>query len=143
MTVIGRGPVALDSSVFIYWIEEHPKFEPVLAPLFGALGDGHLAAVTSAISLLETLVVPLRSGQTELTSRYETFLSRGPGLTLHPIDVPLLRAAAVLRARSRVGTPDALQLATAIAAGCTSFVTNDRRIPEVPGLKVIQLEQVA
>jgi predicted nucleic acid-binding protein len=50
-----------------------------------------------------------------------------------------LRAAAELRAMAGVKTPDALQLAAAIGAGCTSFVTNDRPLPSVPGLRIVQL----
>ena len=35
--------------------------------------------------------------------------------------------------------PDALQLVAAMSAGCATFVTNDRRLPPVPGLRVLQL----
>jgi predicted nucleic acid-binding protein len=50
-----------------------------------------------------------------------------------------LRAAAQLRAATGVKTPDALQLVAALATGCTTIVTDDRRLPQVPGLRVIQL----
>jgi predicted nucleic acid-binding protein len=39
-----------------------------------------------------------------------------------------------------VKTPDALQLCTALSGGCTSFVTNDRVLPKVPGLRILQLK---
>ncbi len=38
-----------------------------------------------------------------------------------------------------VRTPDALQLAAAHSVSCTAFVTNDRRLPSSPGLKILQL----
>ena len=50
-----------------------------------------------------------------------------------------LRAAAQLRAATGAKTPDALHLVAALGAGCKTFVTNDRRLPTVPGLRVIQL----
>jgi predicted nucleic acid-binding protein len=50
-----------------------------------------------------------------------------------------LTLAAELRATTGAATPDALQLATALATGCSSFLTNDRRLPSVPGLKVVKL----
>ena len=34
---LGRGPVALDSSIFIYFIEEHPRFLRLLDPVFAAI----------------------------------------------------------------------------------------------------------
>ena len=55
------------------------------------------------------------------------------------IDRPLLRAAAALRARHAIKTPDALQVAAALSAGCRAFVTNDRKLPTIPGLEVIDL----
>jgi predicted nucleic acid-binding protein len=50
-----------------------------------------------------------------------------------------LRAAAQLRAATGVKTPDALQLVAAIGAGCRTFLTNDRRLPTIPGLQIRQL----
>ena len=34
MAAIGRGPVALDTAAIIYFIEEHPLFLPLIAPIF-------------------------------------------------------------------------------------------------------------
>ena len=50
-----------------------------------------------------------------------------------------LRTAAQLRAATGLKTPDALQLAAALSAGCAAFVTNDRRIPAIRGMRVLQL----
>jgi len=50
-----------------------------------------------------------------------------------------LHAAAQLCAATGVKTPDALQIVAAISTGCTSFVTNDRRLPPIPGLRVVEL----
>ena len=37
---IGKGPLALDTAAFIYFIEEHPRFLPVLDPVFAAIDAG-------------------------------------------------------------------------------------------------------
>ena len=106
MADLGRGPVAVDTAVFIYFIEEQPRFLPLIATLFKAVARGKRQLVTSGLTLLEVLVVPYRAGNHSLAERYE----------------------------------DALQLAAAITARCHSFLTNDRRLPEIPGLRVLQLE---
>ena len=137
---LGAGPVALDSAPFIYFIEEHPRYLSLVEPVFSAIDGGKLEAVTSSITLLETLVVPLRSANLALASRYEALLTRSRGLRLVPIDLDLLRAAAHLRAGARLKTPDALQLASAMVTGCCAFVTNDDRLPSFPGLHVACLE---
>src|SRR5512135_3589130 len=104
---IGPGPIALDTACFIYLIEEDPRYLPPLQPVFDALDAGRLLAVTSAVTLLEVLVVPLRGGDADLADRYEAFLTRSRGLTMVDLSRPLLRAAAELRAaRSGLRTPD-------------------------------------
>jgi predicted nucleic acid-binding protein len=136
---VGAGPVALDTAAFIYFIEEHPVYLPPLLPIFAAADREHLTIVTSAVTLLEVLVVPYRAGNLPLANRYEALLTRSRGIRLREIDHALLRAAAQLRATTGVRTPDALQLAAALAEGCTGFVTNDRRLPSLPGLRILQV----
>jgi predicted nucleic acid-binding protein len=89
--------------------------------------------VTSAVTLLEVLVVPYRAGNLPLADRYEALLTRSRGVRMREIGRGELRPAAQLRAVAGVRTPDALQLAAALAEGCTAFVTNDRRLPSLPG----------
>ena len=136
---IGGGPVALDTVVFIYFIEKNPRFAPLLQSLFTLIDAGRLTAVTSSITLLETLVVPYRAGDADLAARYEAILARGRGLTLVPILLPVIRMAAQIRAATLLRAPDALQLAAASLTKCTAFLTNDRRIPSLAGLPVLQL----
>jgi predicted nucleic acid-binding protein len=137
---LGQGPIALDSSIFIYFIEAHPQFLPVIEPVFSAVAAHDLAAVTSSITLLEVLVHPLRANQPALAAEYEQILTRSSGVTLIPLDLALLRRAAHLRATSGLKTPDALQLAAALQSGCSVFLTNDERIPRVPGLRVLRAQ---
>jgi predicted nucleic acid-binding protein len=136
---VGAGPVALDTAAFIYFIEAHPLYLQTLLPVFAAADEERLTIVTSAVTLLEVLVVPYRAGNLPLANQYEALLNRSRGVRLREIDQALLRAAAQLRATSRVRTPDALQLAAALAEGCTTFVTNDRRLPSLPGLRILQV----
>lgn len=136
----GQGLVGVDTAAFIYFIEAHPTYLAALRPLFAAADRETLTIVTSAVTLLEVLVVPYRAGNQPLAQRYEALLTRGRGVVLREIDRPLLRAAAQLRAVAGVRTPDALQLSAALAEGCTTFVTNDRRLPALPGLRILQLD---
>jgi len=137
---VGRGPVGLDTVVFIYFIEEHPQYLPLIEPLFAAIDAGTVEGVTSSLTFLETLVVPYRVGNVPLGERYEALLTGSRGIRMLDLDRPLLRAAAQLRASLRVRTPDAIQLAAALAARCSAYLTNDRELPPVPGLKILQLQ---
>lgn len=140
---VGPGPVAVDSAAFIYLIEAHPRFRDVVRPLFAEAAAGRAQLVTSAVTLLEVLVVPYRARDLALAGLYEALLTNSRGVQLVDVDRPQLRAAAQLRSAFRVRTPDALQLAAALATRCTAFVTNDRALPAVPGLAIIQLAAFA
>ena len=137
---LGDGPVAVDSVAFIYFIEQHPKYVGLLRPLFEAAEHRTIQLVTSAVTLLEVLVVPLRNANAELAKRYELLLTNGRGLHLVEIDIGQLRLAAEIRARRGVRTPDALQLAAALTMRCPTFVTNDKGLQALPGLHVLQLD---
>jgi predicted nucleic acid-binding protein len=141
---IGNGPLALDTVVFIYFIEEHPRFLPVLDPVFAAIDKKRLRAVASSLTLLEVLVVPYRAGNIPLAERYEQVLTHSRGLRLIDIDRTQLRAAAQLRAlHSSLRTPDAIQVSAALSGGCSVLLTNDRDLPAVPGLRILQLRDFA
>jgi predicted nucleic acid-binding protein len=136
---IAPGRVGVDTAIFIYWIEEDPRFMPLVEPLFEEVAAGTREMVTSALTLLELLVVPYRAGNADLAQRYEELLTNSRGIAVIDLSRDQLRIAAQLRAATGVKTPDALQLAAATSAGCTAFLTNDRSIPAIRGLRVLQL----
>ena len=136
---VGPGRTAIDTSIFIYFIERHPTFRAEVAPLFQEADAGERELVTSSLTLLELLVVPFRTGDRRLADRYEALLTRSRGVTMVDLTRAHLKAAAHLRATSTVRTPDAVQLAVALTSRCVAFVTNDRRLPTVPGLRIVDL----
>jgi predicted nucleic acid-binding protein len=143
MAEIGEGPAALDTTAFIYWIEESPAYLDTIAPVFRAADRGVIDIISSALTLLEVLVVPYHAGDLGLAQRYEALLTRSRGVRLIDIDKSQLRGAAQIRALHGIRTPDALQLAAALTARCPVFLTNDRRLPAIPGLRVLQLRDYA
>jgi predicted nucleic acid-binding protein len=140
---IGPGNVGIDTSVFIYFIEEAPRFLLAIAPLFQEADEGRRELIASTVTLLEVLVVPYRAGNHALAERYEALLTRSRGVRLIDLTRDQLRRAAQIRAATGARTPDALQVAAALAGGCAAFVTNDHRLPAVPGLRIIQLAAYA
>lgn len=138
---VGDGPVALDTCAFIYLVEQHDELHSIVEPVFRAIDRGALHGVASELTLLETLVRPYRLGQDELAAEYEALLTRSTGLTLLPMTRAVLRASAQLRGLRRVGIGDAVHLTTAIAAECACFITNDRRLPPLGPLRVLQLNE--
>ncbi|MBV8186720.1 MAG: PIN domain-containing protein [Alphaproteobacteria bacterium] len=137
---VGVGPVALDTAIFIYFIEEDQRYLPLISPLFSRADEGKLDLMVCALTLLEVLVVPYRAGDLELAQRYEALLTRSRGVRMIDITRNHLRLAAQLRATTGAATPDALLLSISLSARCATFLTNDRRMPAVSGLKILQLD---
>jgi predicted nucleic acid-binding protein len=137
---LGSGLVGLDTPTFIYFIEEHPKYLSIVRPVFAAIANGTLTGVTSALTLLETLVQPYRVRNTPLAEQYQAFLTGSHGLRFIEITSAVLRAATQLRAAHNVKTPDAIHLATALVANCSVYLTNDRVLPQIPGIRILQIK---
>ncbi len=129
--------IGIDTSPFIYLIEVHTEYYPLVASLFEGLDSGAISAVTSTITVAEVMVLPLRLGRSDLSQQYLDLLLNSLNLEVLPIDVHVAQVAAALRARSRVRLPDALQLAVAIASGCDAFLTNDAALKQVTDIRVI------
>jgi predicted nucleic acid-binding protein len=136
------GKVGIDTAPLIYFIEQHPVYLPVVRPFFVALDQGAFSAVTSVVTLLEVLVHPIRHGDAALAQRYRNILLQARGLVTSAITPEIAERAASLRAVHNVRTPDALQLATALEAGATVYLTNDDGLPAVPGLQLFVLDQL-
>ena len=47
-----------------------------------------------------------------------------------------------LRAFHKIRTPDSIQMATAIKMNATYFLTNDLRLPSLPELKILTLDEL-
>jgi predicted nucleic acid-binding protein len=137
------GTVYVDTSAVIYRVEQIEPYLTASAPLWDALDAGKQQVVTSELTLLEVLVKPLRDGNAALTALYRQVLLGTIGLTCLPVQLTVLEAAARIRALHRLKTPDAIHAATALAAGCTLFVTNDPEFRHVPGLSVAVLGEIA
>ncbi len=134
--------VGVDTAPFIYLIEEHPDYLPLVRPFFEAVDLGRLRVVTSVITLLEVLVQPLRQDNQELAQKYRDILLGAAGLSVVPVSVSIAEEAASLRACYHLRTPDAIQIATAKSEGASAFLTNDRRLASLPGIQVLVLDEL-
>jgi predicted nucleic acid-binding protein len=132
-----------DSNLFIYLLEDHPKFSPAVANLRRKMLERGDQLLTSALTLGEVLVKPLALGDLKLCRTYEDLL--GKAAIVLPFDGKAARRYAAIRSDRSVKAPDAIQLACASEAGVDLFVTNDRRLQgkRVEGIQfMVALDQV-
>ncbi len=134
--------VGLDTGPLIYFIEKNTTYVDTMRLFFRALNQGEFTVITSVVTIAEALVYPLRQGNTTLAQQYRDILFNSQGLTTIEVVAVIAETAAQLRADYNLRTPDAIQMATAISEGASFFLTNDARLPSLPGLSVLVLDQL-
>lgn len=118
--------VLIDTSVWIYHFEQNPKLAAPAGRVIESLEAGKFRGIASELTLLELTVRPLQLGRQDVADDYEILLGYFPNLELQPISREVLLEAAGLRARHRLRTPDAIQIATGMRYGATLAITNDQ-----------------
>ena len=70
--------IAIDTSIFIYRIEVHPRCDSLTGVIFSWLEASSHFAVTSTITMTEILVQPYARKEEELVERYYGLLATMP-----------------------------------------------------------------
>jgi predicted nucleic acid-binding protein len=134
--------LAADTMVFIYHLQEHPRYVPATQVILDAWEAGSHQGVTSIITLAEVLVKPLRDGNDMAAEDYRRLLTTFPNLRLYDVTQSIAEAAARLRAVHGQPMPDMIQIATAVIAGATGFVSNDPTFKRIKDLEILMLDDV-
>ncbi len=134
--------VGLDTAPLIAFIEEQPVNVEMLRPFFRSVQNYEISLVTSTVTLLEVLVHPIRHGNVKLAQTYRDILFDSAGFTTIDLNSEIAEEAARLRAFHKIRTPDSIQMATAIKMNATYFLTNDLRLPSLPELKILTLDEL-
>ncbi len=140
----GHAVIGLDTCIFIYHLEAHPRYQPLTQELLAGVQAGRQTAIASTVTVMELTVRPWQVDRPAVAREYEALLVHFPHLTLADVTRDVARRAAQLRARYRLRPVDALQVATTLVHGATAFVTNDRRLTRLaPVLDIIILDDFA
>ena len=141
LTLPDSGPIYLDACGFIYSLEHIEPYRTLLEPMWRQAQAGQFVIVTSELSVMETLVKPLRDGDPVLERLFRELFDSSE-VQLIPATRALWEEAAHLRATTNLRTPDALHAAAALRERCTLFVTNDNAFRRVGGLSVAELGEL-
>ena len=134
--------VLIDTSVWIYHFEQNPQLAAPAGRVIEGLEAGKFRGIASELTLLELTVRPLQLGRQDVADDYEVLLGYFPNLELQPISREVLLEAAGLRARHRLRTPDAIQIATGVRYGATLAITNDQGWRDQPVIETLILSDL-
>ena len=134
--------IALDTAVLIYYFEDISEFADIVETVMLPIVSGQAMGIFASIGIIELLVKPKRKGLTELETLYRSELATLPNFYVVNLGETIIDKAAELRATYGLRTPDVIHLATAIVSGASLFITNDRRLKKVRGIKVMLLSEM-
>lgn len=132
--IVGK-TVGLDTMVFIYHFDQKKPYYPICLDIFKLLEKGQARAVTSVISLAESLSHPRLRSQLVKLQDIRSFFLEEPNLKLVEVGFRVGDTAAFLRRKYQIRLPDALEIATALDSDAALFLTNDsslQKIEEIP-----------
>ena len=140
--LVGVSSLGFDTSPFIYFVERHPVYLDLMREIIARVDVGAVKGYSSVITLTEVLTLPKRLQNTKLVDDYQDLLINSRNFALIQINTTIAERAADLRARYNLRTPDAMQIAATLEAGCTAFLTNDSALMRVNELRVLALSEL-
>lgn len=136
-TLLKLQPVFIDTAIFIYLFEDHPKYASIIQPVFDMLSTGKLNTVTSIFTVAEVLTRPIEEKDNELVKHYQEIFTQIKNLSVATPNYSVSIKAAEIRAQYKFGLIDSFQLALASEYKCGSFFTNDFKLKKCTDLKII------
>jgi predicted nucleic acid-binding protein len=140
--LVGVRHLGFDSSPIIYYVEAPPSYGPLMAALFQRIGRGELVGTTSTITLVEVLTKPRANGDEQLAEAYRGLLLASQHFRTVSIGADTAELVAGIRAQYGLRTPDAVQIAVALAEGCDAFLTDDVRLRRLSALPIVIVDDL-
>jgi predicted nucleic acid-binding protein len=140
--IAGIRRLYIETAPLIYYVEENPTYAARMDVVIDLVENGSVEAVSSVIILAEVLPQPIKLANSRLEQEYRNILLHSGGFDLLPVTAQIAESAAALRARYNLRTPDALHVATAIAAGCDALLTNDAGVKRVAEIAILVLDEL-
>lgn len=135
--------IFFDTAPCIYALEGSSVFSLVARAVIQKYCEAGCEFVTSVVTCAEFCVEPFRKGERGKVDEFENFLD-DTRTFVAPIDIGVAKASAEIRAAyPTIKGMDALQLASAIGAGCGVFLTNDKRLRQVKEISVVTVDDLA
>lgn len=139
----GHTLVGIDTSIWIYHLEDNPRYSSLTTDILNAVESGRHRAVISVVTLMELAVQPYRLDQPNVATYYEALLAHFPNARIYDVTTTIARRAAQLRAHYSLRTADALLVGTSLVAGATAWITNDRALRRLtPLIEIVLLDDM-
>lgn len=126
-----------DTMLFIYLLEGNTAYVDRVTVILRGMETRGDKLVTSAFTLAEVLVAPLKRSDPDAAERIRQGVRRVAEIV--PFTAETAARYAEIRARHRFSSADSIQLACAAQANADLFLTNDHRLvgAVIPGIQFV------
>ena len=131
-----------DTAPVVYYFEQTSPYTEKITKIFDALGQKLFIGVFSPVTLAECLVFPVRQNDLALQKLYYDLIAASYDSPFFETSRTIAKEAARFRAVYNLSLTDAIQIATAIEAGCDAFLTNDKALRRVTEINTLVLEDL-
>ncbi|MBR4346074.1 MAG: PIN domain-containing protein [Oscillospiraceae bacterium] len=132
--------IFLDTTPLIYFLDDNEQYGELTKAVFKEVYVSEKEVLTSAVTCMEYLVHPYRTGNLAKVDVFFEFIE-DYGVDLIKIDTDIAEMAAKIRATYSSFKPmDSLQLAVAVVYGCDLFLTNDKQLKQFTDVKCVTVE---
>jgi len=128
--------VYVDTNALVYAVEAPTLYPRLQTQFLDLFARGQLTMVTSWITFGEVLTKPLQKRDAAIEGGYRNLFRPSAYFEILAVDQGIADRAAHLRALHGFKLPDALHIATGMAAGCTHYLTGDAKWTQA-GVRVI------
>jgi predicted nucleic acid-binding protein len=119
--------VYIDTNTLVYFFDRNPAYFTAVAEIIQACDRGEFFGFTGDAAVSELMVHPYQTRNLAEIARGKAFFARPDFITVLPHTTAIFDTASQFRATGKgLKLIDALHYATAIAAGCQFFITNDK-----------------
>lgn len=137
--------LCVDANVWVYAREDASTWGDSARALISMAQGGELKLVTSAWSLAEVLISPIRARDRSAQKHYRDLLDGSallPWLLVRAVDREVLLEAARLTALHPIALADAVHAATSKRCNCKYLVSNDAALCVALGPEALPLERL-
>ncbi len=138
--VQGKRRVAIDTCLYIYLFGEKTKYTTQVKELFRFLEAQETKLIISTLLLTELFVDPIQHNDAQTVERWWKYFHSSL-VELLPVTPDIALAAASLRAKYHLKTPDSILLATALDAHAEAFLGNDKKLRKIIEIPVFCIDQ--
>lgn len=92
--------------------------------------------------MLEVLVKPFEKNAVEIAQKYKNLILNSNNLYVIEITEIVIEEASKLRAKYKIKTPDAIQIAAAILYNVDLIISNDKELEKINEVKIVSLDNL-